>query len=281
MSYETITVTPISSSIGARIDGVDLMSLSDEQFAEIHRALIEHLVIVLPGQAINDEAQKGFAGRFGTCRPHPVREFFGNTETLAFVENSADKPPQTDNFWHTDYSFNPEIPDVAVLQAEIVPATGGDTMWANMYAAYEGLSESLRGYIGGLRAFHDLGPKFEFEMQRTLGDEAAAKIVAHFKGAEHPLVTSHPVTGRKVLFVNQGYTRHIVGLHAAESDALLNFLFAHIDSPTYHCRYRWGQGDVAVWDERATLHQGPADFFPQHRKLRRVTAGSNAPLLAS
>ena len=279
MSYETISVTPVSSSLGARIDGVDLASLRDEQFEEIHAALIEHLVIFLPGQNIDDSVHKAFAGRFATCRPHPVREFFGDTETLAFVENDADKPPQSDNFWHTDYSFNAEIPDVAVLQADVVPATGGDTMWANMYAAYEALSEPLRGFLDDLQAFHDLGPKFEFEMRRTLGDEAAEKIVAHFKGAEHPIVTRHPVTGRKVLFVNPGYTRHIVGLRDAESQALLQFLYKHIDSPSFHCRYRWSHGDVAVWDERSTLHQGPDDFFPQHRRLRRVTAGSRAPSL--
>ena len=279
MSYETLSVTPISSSLGARIDGVDLASLRDDQFVEIQRALLEHLVIFLPEQDIDDEQQKRFAGRFAPCRPHPVREFFGMQETLALVENDADKPPQDDNFWHTDYSFHSEIPDVAVLRAEIVPATGGDTLWANMYAAYEGLSESLRGYLEELQAFHDLGPKFEFEMRRTMGDEATDRIVDAFRGAEHPIVTTHPETGRKALFVNPGYTRHIVGLHPAESDAILRFLYSHIDSPSFHCRYRWRQGDVAVWDERSTLHQGPDDFYPQHRRLRRVTAGSQAPAL--
>ena len=279
MTYQSISVTPISSSLGARIDGVDLAALDDEQFTEIHRALLEHLVVFLPGQEIDDDQHKAFAGRFATCRPHPVREFFGDAETLAFVENDADKPPQDDNFWHTDYSFHQEIPDVAVLRAEIVPPVGGDTLWANMYAAYDGLSESFRGYLEDLTAFHDLGPKFEFEMRRTLGDEAAEAIVAAFQGTTHPIVTTHPETQRKALFVNPGYTRHIVGLRSAESDALLRFLYAHIDSPSFHCRYRWSPGDVAVWDERATLHQGPDDFHPHHRRLRRVTAGSRAPSL--
>ena len=279
MRYETISVTPISSSLGARIEGVDLDKLSDDQFEEIHRALLDHLVVFLPGQEIDDDHHKSFAARFATCHPHPVREFFGSDETLALVENDENKPPQDDNYWHTDYSFHREIPDVAVLRAEVMPESGGDTLWANMYAAYEALSGSLRGYLEGLKAFHDLGPKFEFEMRRTLGDEAADKIVAEFKGAEHPVVALHPETKRKALFVNPGYTRHLVGLRKAESDALLHFLFSHIDSPSFHCRYRWSVGDVAVWDERSTLHQGPDDFYPQHRKLRRVTAGSRAPSL--
>ena len=277
MRYQTISVTPISSSLGARIDGVDLASLQKEQFEEIHRALLDHLVIFIPGQDIDDDHQKSFAGRFAECHPHPVRKYFGDSETLALVENDADKPPQEDNYWHTDYSFYSEIPDVAVLRAEVVPETGGDTLWANMYAAYDELSESLRGYLESLKAFHDLGPKFEFEMRRTLGDEAADKIVAEFRGAEHPVVTIHPETKRKALFVNPGYTRRIIGLRSAESEALLRFLYSHIDSPSFHCRHRWSPGDVAVWDERSTLHQGPADFYPQHRRLRRVTAGSRAP----
>jgi taurine dioxygenase len=279
MHYETIQVSPISSSLGARIEGVDLRDLGDQQFSEIHQALLDHLVIFLPEQRIDDDQHKAFAGRFATCHPHPVHQFFGKTETLNLVENDADKPPQDDGGWHTDYSFHREIPDVAVLRAEVIPETGGDTLWANMYAAYEGLSESLRGYLETQRAFHDQGPKFEFEMRRTLVDEAADKIVAEFRGTEHPVVATHPETGRKALFVNPGYTRRIVGLHRAESDALLNFLFSHIDSPSFHCRYRWSVGDVAVWDERATLHQGPMDFYPHHRKLRRVTAGSHAPRL--
>ena len=277
MAPQNIQVTPVSSSLGARIDGVDLRALSDAQFEEIHRALLEHLVIFLPGQHIGDAEQEAFAGRFATCRPHPVRELFGSRELVAAVENDADKPPQDDNFWHTDYSFHHEIPHIAVLRAEVMPERGGDTLWANMHAAYEGLSESLRGFLEGLEAFHDQGPKFEFEMRRTLGDEAADRVVEAFQGARHPVVATHPDTGRKALFVNPGYTRRIEGLRPAESQALLDFLFAHIDSPGYHVRYRWAPGDVAVWDERATLHQGPDDFYPHPRKLFRVTAGSHAP----
>lgn len=278
MSYETIQVTPVSSSLGARIEGVDLRApLSDRQFDEVHRALLDHLVVFLPSQPLSDQQQKDFAGRFATCHPHPVRAMLGQTETLNLVENHKDKPPQQDQSWHTDYSFHREIPDVAVLRSEIVPPVGGDTLWANMYAAFEALSKPLQSFLEGLSAFHPVSPKFVFEYRRMLGDEAADRIAENFPGAEHPVVATHPETGRKALFVNPGYTGNIVGLHRKESDALLGFLYAHIDSPSFHVRHRWQPDDVAVWDERCTLHQGPNDFHPHHRRLRRVTAGSQAP----
>ena len=131
MQYETISVTPISSSLGARVEGIDLASLQDDQFEEVRRALLEHLVLFFPEQKIDDDQHKAFAGRFAPCRPHPVREFFGDKETLNLVENDSDKPPQDDNCWHTDYSFHDEIPDVAVLLAEVVPETGGGArLWS-------------------------------------------------------------------------------------------------------------------------------------------------------
>ena len=278
MRYESIQVTPVSSSLGARIEGVDLREpLSERQFGEIDRALLEHLGVFLPSQPISHQQHKDFAGRFGTSHPHPVRAWLGETETLSLVENHADKPPQQDQRWHTDYSFHSETPDVAVLRPDVLPPTGGDTEWANLYAAFEALSKPLQTFLEGLSAFHSAGPKFVFEYRRTLGDEVADRIEENFPGAEHPVVATHPRTGRKMLWVNPGYTRHIVGLEPKESDALLSFLYTHINSPSFHVRHRWQADDVAVWDERCTLHQGPNDFHPHHRRLYRVTAGSQAP----
>ena len=280
MNYETIQVTPVSSSIGAQIDGVDLREpLSDRQFDEIHQALLDHLVIFLRGQSITHDQQKDFAGRFGTCHPHPVAAMLGETETLSLVENHKDKPPQKGQNWHTDYSFHREIPDVAVLRSEIVPPRGGDTLWANMYAAFEALSKPMQSFIEGLSAFHPVSPKFVFEYRRTRGDAAADRIAEEFPGTEHPMVATHPKTGRKALFVNPAYTGNIVGLSTKESDALLGFLYAHMDSPSFHVRHRWQLDDVAVWDERCTVHQGPSDFHPHHRRLRRLTAGKYMPRL--
>lgn len=279
MDYETIQVTPLSSSLGARIEGVDLReSLSDDQFDEIHRAFLEHLVVVLPSQPITAEQQKDFAGRFGTSLPHPVRaKLLGQTEPLALVENDEDKPPQQDQSWHTDYSFHTEIPDIAVLRSDIIPPRGGDTLWANMYAAFEALSKPMQGFLEGLEGLHAVSRKFVFEYRRMLGDEVADGIDEHFPGAVHPVVATHPLTGRKMLFVNPGYTTNIIGLAPKESDALLAFLYKHMDSPSFHVRHRWEHNDVVVWDERCTVHQGPNDFYPHHRRLYRVTAGSRAP----
>ena len=276
--YDTIQVTPVSSSLGATIEGAELSQpLSDRQFDEIHQALLEHLVVFFRGQRLSDEQHKDFTGRFGTCHPHPVAALLGVTNPISTVENHKDKPPQQKQDWHTDYSFHREVPEVAVLRSEIVPPSGGDTLWANMYDAYEALSKPMQSFLEGLSAFHPVTPEFIFEYRRTLGDESADRIAEEFPGTAHPMVATHPLTGRKMLFVNPGYVGHVVGLNSKESDALLGFLYAHIDSPSFHVRHRWEANDVAVWDERCTTHQGPNDFHPHHRRLHRVTAGFYPP----
>jgi taurine dioxygenase len=278
LNYETIQVTPVSSSLGAMIEGADLSQpLSDRQFGEIQQALLEHLVVFFRSQPLTDEQHKDFTGRFGTCHPHPVAAILGETNPVSAVENDKDKPPQKIQDWHTDYSFHRAVPEVAVLRSEIVPPSGGDTLWANMYDAFEALSKPMQSFLEGLSAFHPVTPEFIFEYRRTRGDEAADRIAKEFPGTEHPMVAVHPKTGRKMLFVNPAYVGHVVGLSSKESAALLSFLYAHIDSPSFHVRYRWEADDVAVWDERCTTHQGPSDFHPHHRLLYRVTAGFYAP----
>jgi taurine dioxygenase len=278
-----ITVEPLTSSIGGRVRGVDLAAVDDESCGEIRAALSEHGVLVFPDQDMSREQQCAFAARFGPSHGHPVREFLtGRTDDpIALVENDANKPPQDDQNFHTDYSFNTVIPDLAILRAEVIPSRGGDTMWSSTVAAYAGLSTPVKTFIDGLVAVHEPSERFWFEYARTIGEDAVAQARKAFPGAEHPVVETHPLTGQPLLFVNSGYTTRILGVTPRESRALLALLFDQLRDPAFHYRHMWRPGDVVMWDEHATVHMGPHDFYPEHRRLTRVTAGHRMPARAS
>ena len=276
-----MTTTPLTSSIGAVVDGVQLRELGDADARALRDTLAEHGVLVFPRQELTREEQVEATAHFGVVHGHPVPEFlFGAADPVAVVENDGDKLPQEDQQFHVDYSFSTEIPDLAVLHAEVLPPNGGDTMWSNAGAAYDALSPRLQEFLSGLTARHDAGDKFWWEMRRTLGEESSEKAREHFQGNSHPLVCAHPVTGRKVLFVNPGYTVAINELNHSESTGVLRMLFEHLNNPAFHYRHRWSDSDVVMWDEHLTAHMGPFDFAPHHRRLARVTAGSTAPVAA-
>jgi taurine dioxygenase len=276
-----VTTTPLTSSIGAVVDGVQLRDIGDADARALRDALAEHGVLVFPRQELTREQQVEATAHFGVVHGHPVPEFlFGAADPVAVVENDSDKPPQEDQQFHVDYSFSTEIPDLAVLHAEVLPPNGGDTMWSNAGAAYDALSPRMQEFLDGLTARHDAGDKFWWEMRRTLGEESSERAREHFQGNSHPLVCVHPVTGRRVLFVNPGYTVAINELNRSESTGVLRMLFEHLNNPAFHYRHRWSDSDVVMWDEHLTAHMGPFDFAPHHRRLARVTAGSTAPVAA-
>ena len=278
-AYQTISVEPMTSNIGARVEDVDLTAADDARCVEIRNALSEYGVLIFPKQTMSAEEQCTFTARFGLPHGHPVREFITgkSDDPLAVVENDANKPPQDDQDFHTDYSFNTVVPDLAVLRAEIVPPKGGDTVWSSTVAAYDALSETIKTLLKGLVAIHDAGERFWFEYARTLGDEVVNPARKAFPGAHHPVIETHPLTGRELLYVNPGYTVQIVGLNPRESRALLGLLFDQLRDPAFHFRHKWQLGDVVMWDEHATTHMGPHDFYPHARRLTRVTAGHRAP----
>jgi taurine dioxygenase len=273
-------VTPVASSLGARIDGVDLgVPLTADDVDALRRAVLEHGVVFIPAQSIDDDAQIALARAFGEPHPHPVGAFLGDESLMGSV-GTDDYKPGVDSHFHTDYTFDPHVPDLAFLRAVVVPTHGGDTMWANTCAAFDALSPALQSFLVELDAFHSQGAVFNDIVARRFGEDAARPILERFAGTTHPVVTVHPETGRQALFVNQGYTQSIVGLHRAESDALLALLFEHTRNPRFVCRYRWAVGDVAIWDERSTVHMGEGTYWPQERLMRRVTVGSAAPRAA-
>ena len=282
----SLSISPANSTIGAEVTGVDLAAgISEELAAEIRAALDERGVLVFAGQdAVDDEAQKRFASIWASPRPHPVVEFLGGNEVIGVVFNDADHPPSAggDCSFHTDYSFNSEIPDVAVLRPVVIPPVGGATMWSDARAALASLDDDLVDELRGRLAHHDTGPSFRREMAARFGTEVADKLDARFGvGYRHPIVAVHPRTGDDLLFVNPGFTRHVIGLPTERSDALLSRLFEAFADLAISFTHSWRPGDIAVWDEHRTVHRGPNDFAPHARTLHRCTAGGRRPAASS
>jgi taurine dioxygenase len=276
------SIERLTSTIGARVTGIDPREVDEAIASSLLEELGVHGVLVFTARGMTAEEQCAFAQWFGPPMGHPVKEFLlGQADDpISVVENDADKPSQDDQDFHTDYSFNAEIPDLAILRPEILPKNGGDTIWSSTTGAYRLLSEKYRQILVGLNAVHDAGPRFWFEIDRMLGSEQAAKAREAFPAVVHPILTAHPVTGESLLFVNPGYTTAIDGLSALESRSMLQMLFDLLNDSSLHYRHRWHDGDLVMWDEHATVHRGPSDFYPEHRKLTRVTSNRRAPVLA-
>ena len=290
MASDQIRVIPLTSVLGARVEGVQVVGLRDRDvIRSLRSALLEHLVLVLPGHALTPQEQWDFASAFGVPEPHPVTRFFGGEETIVTIDDKLiampdrERSPHLDHLaehgaWHTDYTFSREIPEFATLRAAIVPPVGGDTVWSSMVAAYEALSPVVREFLDGLDAVHWHGPHFapNFGVER-FGSDALQRFEAAFPPVEHPMVIAHPESGRRSLFVNPSYTVRIAGMTPAESDSFLRFLFRHVARSDFHFRHHWREDDLVIWDERATLHLAPTDFAPHPRKLIRVAVGSVVP----
>jgi len=273
MAYETIEVRKLTPTIGALISGVDLAGeLSNRQFDEIHQALLDNLVIFFRGQTMSIPQHKAFGSHFGKLHVHPnaPRAVEGHPEILVIKADETSKRVAGE-VWHSDVSCELEPPMGSILHIHQVPENGGgDTMFANMYAAYEALSEPMQHFLSGLTAVH-MSLKSANHQYREKGPEQ------RFPEAEHPLVRTHPSTGRKALFVNRGFTARIPQLTLAESDALLEMLFRHAEQARFHCRFKWEPGSVAFWDNRATMHQAMWDYYPQKRFGYRVTVCGDKP----
>ena len=235
-----VTIRPLTSSIGAQVDDVQLAALDDADAASLRASLAAHGVLVFPRQELTREQQVEAAARFGAVHGHPVPEFlFGAADPVAVVENDADKLPQEDQQLHVDYSFSTES------QTSRSSARGGASpqRWrhhgGDAGAAYDALSSRMQEFLDGLTACHDAGDKFWWEMRRTLGEEPSERAREHFQGNSHPVVCAHLVTGRKLLFVNPGYTVAINELSRSESTGVLRILFDHLNNPAFHYRHRW------------------------------------------
>jgi taurine dioxygenase len=271
--YKHINVSPLTVNIGAEIDGVDL-SLPVEQavLAEIRQAWLEHKVIFFRDQQITEAQQVSFARCFSDLEPHPVSPSVPDHPELMLLARGETKK-NSENEFHTDMTFRDVPPMGAVLRAVQLPPVGGDTVWVNMAAAYEGLSNEVKEKIDGLVAVHDAVPVFA----HRLTTDGLAALRRDYPPIEHPVVVRHPETGDKVLYVNRIFTTHIVNAYTAkfirrpESDALLTLLFNQVTLPEYQVRFRWKKNSIAAWDNRSTQHYAVLDYIdnatPQTRRV--------------
>ena len=275
----TLTIEPISPALGAVVSGIDLRQpLDDAQQQAIERALLQHQVLFFRDQPLSPAQQANFARRFGDLHIHPIYPSVPEQREV-IVLDTAVTDVRDNAIWHTDVTFL-ETPALgAVLAAKQLPAYGGDTLWASGIAAFEALSKPLQQLLDGLTATHDIGKSFPQERFGATDADLARLEEARLKNPprSHPVIRTHPVTGRKALFVSDGFTTRINEVSAAESRALLDLLFAHFSRPEFSVRWRWQENDVAFWDNRVTQHYAVDDYRPQRRVMHRATILGDKP----
>ena len=271
---KTIDVRPVSSALGAEIQGVDLRDpLSDETFRDIRQAFWDHSVIFFRNQDLSPEQHIAFAELWGDIN---VNRFFKHVEGQPKIAEVRKEPDQKKNIgrsWHTDHSYD-QIPAMAsILYAKEVPEIGGDTLFASMHAAHDSLSEGLRATLYGLKAVHS--SRHVFGKPRGEGKGKADDRIGNPEAAEqdalHPVIIRHPNTGRRALYVNGSFTLRIEDWTDAESKSLLGFLYDHAGNPEFTCRFRWEKGSIAMWDNRVTWHRALNDYHGQRRYMHRIT----------
>ncbi len=274
MSKKQIHLQPISGSLGAIVDGIDLgQEIDNDSYAAIKAALLEHLVIFFRDQDITPEQQVAFGRRFGELHIHPfIPNLEGHEEIIRLYAESGEKETlRLANSWHEDLSYTEDPPLAAILRAKQVPARGGDTLWVNLYKAYDTLSPKMQEIVAGLSAWHDVTKTYRRqELQRKGGPEQYWSTFSKTPPTLHSLVKTHPETGKKLLYVSELTTTYIEGLHEAESDALLSMLYSHLDWKELHCRFYWQKNSVAMWDNRCTAHYAVRDYT-EPREMHRVT----------
>ena len=275
----SIDIHPLSPALGALISGVDLSrDLTDEQRNTIERALLDHQVLFFRDQPITPQQQARFAANFGDLHIHPIYPNVPEQPEVLILDTAV-TDVRDNAIWHTDVTFLPTPALGAVLSAKHVPAYGGDTLWASGIAAFQALSRPMQTLLDGLTATHDFTRSFPLERFGNTAEDLARWEETRRKNPplSHPVIRTHPVSGRKALFVNDGFTTRINELEAAESEAILKLLFAHGTRPEFTLRWRWQANDVAMWDNRVTQHYAVDDYRPQRRVMHRATILGDAP----
>jgi len=274
---QSVNVHPMTPCVGGLVEGVDLTRPLDAGvIAELHAALMRHHVLFFRDQPITPQQQADFAGRFGQLRKARRASFLVHEEvpSIHILVNDRERPPNV-NHYHSDGIFRSEPEFASILRAVTSPASGGDTIFVSLYAAYDALSDGMKSYLEGLEAVNSFmklhgSPK---KARSWKGDNYGRMEAASRENppVAHPLVRRHPVTGRKHLFLSESFTTHIVGIDEEESQRVLDFLFRHVSKPEFQCRFKWRENSVAFWDNRAALHYAVADYWPETRVMNRVT----------
>ena len=274
-----LNVVPMSPAIGAVVSGVTLSEpLQDHTRDALARALVQHHVLLFENQPITPEQHRALARRFGDLHIHPIYPQVPDVPEIIVLDTHGDNLPDNDN-WHTDVTFIQTPPMGSLLSARQLPPLGGDTLWSSNIAAYEALSKPMRTMLDGLTAEHDMVKSFPAYRFARTPEERMVWNAAREKNPPviHPVVRTHPVSGRRGLFVSEGFTTRIVELGASESDAMLRFLAQHSAKPEFTVRWRWKTHDFAFWDNRLTQHYATADYLPHRRVMHRATILGDRP----
>ncbi len=273
-SGTNIEITPLTPQIGAEISGIQLAESMDQStFGAIHDALMTHQVVFFRDQEMTLDQHKAFGRQFGDLHIHPGHPCPDGHPEVIPIHADGDTKRIAGEDWHTDVSSDAEPPMGSILHLHSVPASGGDTLFASMYAAYDALSEPMKEFLGGLTAHHSGELAFRGRYQHLDVDDAGQEYV----NSDHPVIRTHPVTKKKGIFVNRIFTAHINGLARWESDGLLKMLYEHVAKPEFQVRFAWRPGSVAFWDNRCVQHYAIWDYFPATRSGFRVTVKGDRP----
>ena len=287
-SYRHIKVKPIAGALGAEISGVDLAAIDDETFEEIKTAWLRHLVVFFRDQRITPQQQIAFAKRFGEIHYHPFMNGMPeHPEILEIIKEEGDTRAFGE-VWHTDQMFNPKPAKATMLYAKETPDAGGDTLFTNLYLAYDALSEPMKAMLSSVKTWNvgDRKRLSQFDKKgspregRYVGNEKMAAKVRDPGDlpteAAHPLVRTHPETGRKAIYISN-HTQTLHGFKQAEARPIVDFLMAHAVQPEFTCRFRWEVGSMAIWDNRCTQHRALNDYAGKRRRMHRITIAGDTP----
>lgn len=262
---------PYKNRIGAEVTGVDLCQpLGGDEFSALNQALLDYEILFFRDQGLEPAQHAALARRFGEPQLHEAYPHIQGYPEITILENDKDNPSLIEK-WHTDMTFRACPPLGSILHGVVIPAQGGDTLFASASAAFDDLSDTMQSFLSGLTAIHDFRHGFKESLAAPGGEERLADMVAANPPVEHPVVRVHPESGKRCLYVNSLFTVCIKGMKPRESETLLRFLYEHLASEAYQCRFRWQTNSVAFWDNRIVQHRPDSDYWPRHRRMQRIT----------
>ena len=272
------TVERIGRHLGAQIHGLDLTKpLDAATFRALEAALIENKVIFARAQHLTTAQHVSLSAMFGELEVHPFRPE-GEFPQIMLLDNGEHNPVLSTDVWHSDTTFRERPTKYTILRSQIMPKTGGDTLWCDMEAVYANLSAPLRKMLDGLQARHDFQNFRALFTQSEEDRQRLRRMEDLYPNPSHPVIRTHPVTGRKCLYVNPQFTLFIEGLRKDESRALLDLLFAQTRIPEYQFRHRWSEGDIVFWDNQSTQHYAANDYYPDRRRMERTAVIGDKPV---